>query len=241
MMKLINKIGYGVVDALFYTTLKLEELIRSTRLSLSLFSDKRLDRMYNIETQMIPNSTYIPISTKVFKQIVKKTKLPEQIHFFDYGSGKGKALILALQNGFEHVSGIELSSELVEISQRNLQNYLANVKKQVQVNVICEDATKYDELDEYNIFFFNNSFGGNPSEERMVARIFKKIETSLKNKPRQANLIYVHPGISLQMLFDSYSWLKDRKVIQNSTRPKYDKTVIYIFTIHPDMFVGGQI
>ena len=72
--------------------------------------------------------------------------------------------------------------------------------------------TKHKEIDDYNLFFVNNSFGGNPSEERLVARVLKNIEESLERCSRPVNIVYVHPSISLQKLFDTYEWLKERTV-----------------------------
>lgn len=181
---MFNKVGYGIVDALFLISLKLEELFCKIRTSLNQFSDKRLDKLYEIETQRIPNTTYIPISTKVFRLIIKNAELPTNVSFLDYGSGKGKALILASEAGFDSITGIELSSELVEISKVNVQKYARKLKKKINIDIINGDATKYDELDNYNVFFFNNSFGGNPSEERIIAKVLKKIESSLNNKPK---------------------------------------------------------
>lgn len=238
---MLRRVGYEIVNLLFFISLKLEESFRKSRLSLSQFADKRLDRLYRIDTQTIPNTTYIPISTKVFHRIVKYADLPKHVSFLDYGSGKGKALILASEMNFQKIAGVELSSELAELSVRNIQSYTAIAKKNIHIDIICEDATKYADLDEYNVFFINNSFGGNPSEERIVAKILKKIELSVKYNPRLITLIYVHPGISLQMLFDSYAWLSDRKVIRNTSRPKYDNAFIYIFTIRREAFeINGK-
>jgi SAM-dependent methyltransferase len=231
--RMLRIIGYGIIEALFLITLKLEESLRTIRINLSQFSDNHLDKFYETDTQTIPNSTYIPISSKVFQRIMKNAELPDNVSFFDYGSGKGKALILASEMGFKNIAGVELSSELVEISKINIEKYSSKKKKEINIDIICDDATKYTELNGYNVFFINNSFGGNPSEERMVARILRNIEDSMGNNPRNITLIYVHPGISLQLLFNSYSWLNNRKVIRNTNRAKYDNAYIYIFTIKP--------
>lgn len=229
---ILKYIGYKILDGIYMLFIGVENIVANARKSLGQIVDyRRIDKQYNIDTQLISDSTYIPISTKVFNLIMKNIDDKNDLYFFDYGSGKGKALILAAEAGIKYVSGIELDKDLVELSEINLEKYRMHTNKDVHFNVIYGDATKWTEIDEYNLFFINNSFGGNPSEERMVAKILKNIEESLKRKKRQLYIIYVHPSISLQKLFNAYNWLSDKKVILNPYRPKMDKAYIYIINI----------
>lgn len=230
---MFKNILYRIQDVLYVFFIHLENGVTRIRLSLGKASDyNRIDKEYNIDTQTIPNSTYIPISTKVFKMIMNNIEQKDEIKFLDYGSGKGKALILASEMGIKDITGIEFNEELVELSKKNLDSYRSKQHTSSKFNVIYGDATKFREIDQYNLFFVNNSFGGNPSEERLVAKIFKNIEDSLERNPRHVNLVYVHPSISLQKLFDTYSFLSHQKVVMNTYRPKIDNAYIYIFSMN---------
>lgn len=228
---MLSKVKYEILDALHILFIHLENVISSARRMLGKLSDLCMDKKYGIDTQAIADTTYIPIAEKVFNRIMKNINLKEDICFFDYGSGKGKALILASEHGICTIGGIEYDEELVNACNQNLERYKEISNTSAHFNVVYGDATKYKEIDEYNLFFVNNSFGGNPSEERLVAKLLKNIEDSLERNKRHINIVYVHPGISLQKLFDTYGWLKERSVIQNTYRPKTDKAYIYIFSI----------
>lgn len=220
---------YKLVDLLFMVTLKIEELFGRARISLYMFYDSRIDRKYNIDTLSIPETTYIPMSSKILKWVFPKYITIGNIKFFDYGSGKGKALILASELGVKYLGGVEWSADLVEISKTNLDIYKKLSRTDIVYDIQQGDATLYEDIDEYNVFLFNNTFGGNPSEVRMVAKVLKIIKASLEKQKREAFLIYIHPAKNLRQLFDSYEWLSNKVVIRNKYRPKYDNAYICVF------------
>lgn len=222
---------YGLIDFLFSVTLKIEKLFGKARIGLYKFYDSRIDRKYKIDTLSIPETTYIPMSIKILKWVFRKYITIENIKFFDYGSGKGKALILASELGVKYLGGIEWSADLVEISKSNLITYKELSKKDIVYDIQQGDATLYGNIDEYNVFLFNNTFGGNPSEVRMVARVLKIIRESLDRNNREVFIIYVHPAKNLRQLFDSYEWLEDKQEIRNKFRPIYDNAYICVFHI----------
>lgn len=226
---------YGLVDLLFSVTLKIEELFGKARIGLYKFYDSRIDRKYKIDTLSVPETTYIPISIKILRWVFRKYITIDNIRFFDYGSGKGKALILASELGVKYLGGVEWSADLVEISKSNLDTYKQLSKKDIVYNIQQGDATLYENIDEYNVFLFNNTFGGNPSEVRMVTKVLKMVEASLERQKREIFLIYIHPAKNLRQLFDSYEWLSNKVVIKNKYRPKYDNAYVCVFHIG-----GGQ-
>ena len=209
----------------------MEEFSGEVRIRLYKYYDSRIDRKYKIDTLSVPETTYIPISTKILKLIFNEYIKIGNINFFDYGSGKGKALILASELGAKHLGGIEWLSDLVEISKINLDTYKKIAGREIPFNIQHGDATLYKEIDEYNVFLFNNTFGGNPSEVRMVAKVLNNIRGSLNRVYREIFIIYLHPVKNLQQLFDSYEWLADKQVIRNKFEPRYNKALIYIFHI----------
>ena len=173
---------YELVDLLFSVTLKIEELFGKARIGLYKFYDGRIDRRYNIDTLSVPDTTYIPMSIKILKWVFQKYITIENIKFFDYGSGKGKALILASELGVKYLGGVEWSADLVEISKTNLDTYKKLARKDIVCDIQQGDATLYEDIDEYNVFLFNNTFGGNPSEVRMVTKVLKIIKHHWKEK-----------------------------------------------------------
>jgi len=127
---------------------------------------------------------------------------------------------------------VEWFADLVKISNDNLEKYKSLTGKEILWDIKQGDATLYTEIDEYNVFLFNNTFGGNPTEVRMVTKVLKNIRESLDRNNREIFLVYVHPAKNLRQLFDSYEWLQERQEIQNKYRPQYDNAYICIFRIY---------
>jgi SAM-dependent methyltransferase len=63
---------------------------------------------------------YEPTRARPFKKLINMLDLPRDSTFVDFGSGKGRVLIMALECGFRKVVGLEFSQELCEISRKNL-------------------------------------------------------------------------------------------------------------------------
>ena len=74
--------------------------------------------------------------------------------FVDFGSGKGKCLILADLCGFRKSVGVEFSRELVEISKKNTQKYISKKDGGNKIEIFHADASAFTIRNEYNIFYF---------------------------------------------------------------------------------------
>lgn len=103
---------------------------------------------------------------------------------FDYGCGKGEALLLFLKSGIGTVGGVEYDEELYNTM---IDNY--NKSGIPTTNMIHGDAALiYEELDKYNYFFMYNPFQGSTFE-----RVIKNIEESWQRNRRYITLIYSGP------------------------------------------------
>jgi hypothetical protein len=104
--------------------------------SLQDFLDGSFDRIYGTDTSGViklkdlenkPKNVelatwYEATSTKIFEQIMSYLEINfGEFQFIDFGSGKGRVLLLAAQYGFEKVIGIEFSPELHQIAIDNIQ------------------------------------------------------------------------------------------------------------------------
>ena len=110
-----------------------------------------------------------------------------QFVFVDFGSGKGRILLLAAARQFLRVEGVELSRALHEVASKNID-------RAKELGVVCSpivayqmDVTEYDVPKEPFIFYFFNPFG-----ETVVSQLLDNFEASLRNWPREGYLIYVN-------------------------------------------------
>jgi SAM-dependent methyltransferase len=73
--------------------------------------------------------------------------------FVDLGCGKGRALILAHELGFQKLTGVEFSSALHRAAKHNLS------LRHIDADLICGDAREYRFPDEPTVVFLYHPFG----------------------------------------------------------------------------------
>jgi predicted RNA methylase len=72
--------------------------------------------------------------------------------FIDFGSGKGRVLLLACEYPFKKVIGVEFARELHEMAVRNIRSYRSATQKCHDVQSVLCDATEYEIPPEPAIF-----------------------------------------------------------------------------------------
>lgn len=125
---------------------------------------------------------------------------------FDFGCGKGGALILADYAGFNKMGGIEFDRELYEIAIKNMKSIGMETS-----GILCGDAQLIEEeLDQYNYFYFYNPFVGDT-----LLNVIHNIEKSFDRKNRKITLIYRNPRCSV-LIRDNSRFVLTRKIHTDS-------------------------
>lgn len=151
---------------------------------LALFSvlDDGFDRRHDQRRyEAVPLVTFVRMMSRL------PAKLSDFV-FIDFGSGKGRALLLAAQYGFKRIIGIEFATELHGIAQRNIDAYLRQGTRPAQIELINQNALCYPIPDEKCVFYFFNPFG-----EQVLGEVMSNIEASHKRRPRKMYFLYVNP------------------------------------------------
>lgn len=134
-----------------------------------------------------------------FQSIMKKMKIDfANSTFIDYGSGKGRVLIMAGEYPFRKIIGVEFGKELVQTCNANLEKVKGQMKAK-QFEVVHEDATQYDVAADINLFFLNNPF-----HQNLMEQVLDKIEESLTKHPRFVQVIYLNPRFNDSFLKRGY-------------------------------------
>lgn len=133
-------------------------------------------------------TVYEPTSTRSFKKLFNTLNFPSNSVFVDFGSGKGKVLLMASEYGFKRIVGVEFSHELCETAKRNLSSYNKKIGVDIDVEIFESDVVDYKFKDDENIFFSYNSF-----DEVVWNRILDNIKKSIEKNPRKIWLIYCIP------------------------------------------------
>ncbi len=109
---------------------------------------------------------------------------------FDFGCGKGGAILTFLDYGFMNAGGVEYSVQLYHEAVSNFQkNPLETDRGKGKVELIHNDAAKVTkELDKYNWFYFFDPF-----DKSIFEPVISNICDSYRRKPRKINLISINP------------------------------------------------
>ncbi|MBS0151278.1 MAG: class I SAM-dependent methyltransferase [Nitrospira sp.] len=92
---------------------------------------------------------YVPTREVVIRHILQNTTRNldlQEYSFIDLGCGKGRTLIVAAQQPFEEVIGVELSPLHCKVAETNIDRYLSNTQNPVlcrNVRVSCVNAADF--------------------------------------------------------------------------------------------------
>jgi hypothetical protein len=107
--------------------------------------------------------------------------------FADFGSGKGPAVLVAARLPFKRAIGVEISSDLTEAAQRNLdRSRLRPAAGEVQF--VTADVLQYELPDDLSVVYLYNPFTG-----PVFARFVERLLLSVERNPRPLRLVYNYP------------------------------------------------
>ena len=108
--------------------------------------------------------------------------------FIDFGSGKGRAILLATEFPFKRIVGVEFSEELHRIAQDNIRRFHSDISKCRDVESVCMDAVHYPLPDDCLVCYLCNPF-----DATIVAQVLSNIRKSLLRNPREIFIVYYNP------------------------------------------------
>ena len=140
---------------------------------------------YKLGFQDHRNHGYVATDYKTLKIALGHIQVrPGKDVFVDFGSGKGRAVMLAAELPFLRVMGIEFSEQLHRQAHQNLRSLRRRVCNDVEL--ICADARDWKIPHDVTVLFFFNPFEG-----EVLAKVFDNIRQSLAEAPRKITIVYV--------------------------------------------------
>jgi SAM-dependent methyltransferase len=112
----------------------------------------------------------------------------EEYTFVDFGSGKGRALLLASDYPFKKIVGVEFTPDLVEIAKKNVSVFRRDSQRCRDIEPVCADALKYELPEGPSVFYFYNPF-----DREVMERMVAKVARSYRENPREICVLYVNP------------------------------------------------
>jgi hypothetical protein len=153
-------------------------------------ADVRFDEEWGVETaawvhvpdldtaspNRIHATSYEPSNVAEFERLMGKLRVDHRAFaFVDYGSGKGRALLLAAEYPFKRIVGVEFAASLDRIARENV----AACGSDPRIELVLGDAAEFDPpLDPLVLYFFHPF--GMPVLEQVLARV----RTSFADAPR---------------------------------------------------------
>ena len=133
---------------------------------------------------------YLPTRPSVARQILSELPIEHFEHFcfVDFGSGKGRLLLIAREFPFASVQGVERDLALHALAQENLR-VGRNFKHQCKlVQSLHLDANLYEFPSTSLVLYLFNPFG-----EQIFAKLLEKLVRSILEQPRNVLIVLVNP------------------------------------------------
>lgn len=166
--------------------------------------ERRMERRLGIDTAGIDHDlarlgvpaaglahayAYQPVQLRVFARIIRAAAIePSNYVMADLGSGKARALILGAEYGFKRLVGVELAPALHEAAVQNVHAYRQRRPHAPPIELHCGDAATWPIPEERAFLFLYNPFA-----EPVVERIARRLEISLRRRPRDTVVAYRNP------------------------------------------------
>ena len=154
--------------------------------------------------------SYFPIPEVVMRHILKnvtKGLALNEFSFIDFGSGKGRVLIIAVQYPFRKVIGVEVSPVLCDIAASNVQCYLSS-HHDVQcrdIGVHCESALDFD-LPDTNLLIYMYR----PFYAELLKKVLDKLSQFQAATGRQVLVVFCCPQYGEKFLDEHPSFVKQK-------------------------------
>ena len=173
-------------------------------------TDGRFDGWTYLSDLDIPSSNridgndYAAIEPIRFKCVLAGFDIAfEDYTFVDFGSGKGRALLLASEFPFKRILGLEFSPELHRAAEENIRRYSSATQKCRDIQSLNVDFADYALPAEASVLFFFH-----PCRTRVLSGVVDGIGRSLLSHPRPLYIAYVAPTPEQEQLFASARFLE---------------------------------
>jgi hypothetical protein len=127
---------------------------------------------------------YSPSSYGNIRRIMRALDIqPGRDVLIDFGSGKGRVIVMAARHPFERVIGVDSSPALNDLALRNVERARSRLACQ-HVEVVTSDAAAYQVPDDATVVYFASPFNG-----RTLDAVLDNARASLMRTPRRLSVV----------------------------------------------------
>jgi SAM-dependent methyltransferase len=147
----------------------------------------------------------------------------DRFSFVDFGSGKGRVLLVASHYPFREVVGVEFSPELHEIAEDNIRRYQSPSRRCRHVRSVCADAADFVLPDHDCVLYFNNPFA-----EPVFVQVLANVQSARERSRRKLYVLYQQLAGELETdrthnvaMLERAGFLRERPVRFPSRRARF--------------------
>ncbi len=145
---------------------------------------------------------YDPSSEAMLREPIAQLGIdPTDFSFVDYGAGKGRIMMLAMEMGFDEVIGVELSAPLCRIARSNLDIFGRQNPHLVVGRIAEQDATTFLPHGRNIVAYFYNPF-----DATILTAVRQRLETMLDDGTDCIIVIYANPEHG-HVFADAEGWI----------------------------------
>jgi hypothetical protein len=209
---------HGVSGTLLKALNRTSWLLRLPMLGRKLrtLGDQRFDRQYGVDTAGIVEVADLGIDQSLEKASLHYEATPvkalramlglldvdhSKYTFIDFGSGKGRVLLLASEYSYQRIIGVEFAETLHLIAQQNIARWTSATKRCFKLGSVCMDAGEFALPDEPLIIFLFTPFRSPVSD-----RVVRRIQESITKSPRPVKILYYGSNTAFINLLDTLNF-----------------------------------
>lgn len=135
---------------------------------------------------------YQATSIEVINQVIGALDVDYREHtFIDFGSGKGRVLLVASSYPFRKIMGVEYSRELHDICEANIRVYRGETQQCFDLESVCCDAGAFVPPEGPLICYFYNPFG-----RELLVQVADNLAAKASSGGAPVRVIYVEPEMA---------------------------------------------
>lgn len=176
-------------------------MIHLLNVEVRMLADRKFDRKFGVNTSGIirlyqyrdinadqkeTGIHYEPTPVPALNLMLKALAIDHSKYtFVDFGSGKGRVLLLASEYPYREIIGVEFSQTLHNIAENNIKAWKNPKQKCFTLKSICMDARDFKLPNDPLILFFFTPFKPN-----VITKVVANIQESLKDNPRAVQILF---------------------------------------------------
>jgi len=150
-------------------------------------------------------------------------------YLVDFGSGKGRIVFYFNHELDIPTTAIEVNRVAFSYLQKNYIKYQEKFpEKAHKLTILEEKAEDYQVKKEDNIFYFFNPF-----TLKIFKKVIRQIEHSLREYPREADIILYYPGYDYTFYLEKYSMFGLIQTIKTPMYPVNNRECFKVFRYIP--------